>query len=161
MCVRVQVRGAYLYQEQQLATQSSRQSPTFTSKEDTDENYDTCATYILHQVVNKNAEIVIGSHNRHSVELAIQKIQELGISRSDGRVCFGQLLGMGDCLTYPLASAGFITNKVIVYGSIDDVIPFVIRRGQENRRMLEDSELEHLLYFQELKRRLFGWLGNV
>jgi proline dehydrogenase len=97
---------------------------------------------------------MVATHNKKSVQRALELIREHQLPPDDGRVCFGQLLGMGDNLTYPLASAGNIVNKVVSYGHVNDLLPFLLRRGHENRGMLENAQVERLLYFQELKRRL-------
>lgn len=150
------MRGAYLYQEQQHALKLGHPSPTHPSKDSVDKSYNSCLKHLLEQVSNERVETVVATHNRHSVEVAIRKMQELNLSPSDGRVCFGQLLGMGDHLTYPLANAGFIATKVIAYGSLDDVVPFLSRRAQENRGLMENAQVERSLYTRELRRRLWG-----
>ena len=120
-----------------------------------DKSYNSCLTHLLEQVSNDSVATVVATHNRHSVELALRKMQDLDLSPSDGRVCFGQILGMADHLTYPLATAGFIANKVIAYGSLDDVVPFLSRRAQENRGLMESAQIERSLYTHELRRRLW------
>ena len=84
------------------------------------------------------------------------KIKELKLSPDGGSVAFGQQLGMGDHLTYPLAQAGYSVNKVLAYGSLDNIIPFLTRRAQENRGFICSAQEERLYYVDELKRRIFG-----
>ena len=81
-------------------------------------------------------------------------MRELKLSKTDGSVAFGQLLGMRDYLSYPLAKAGYIVSKVLAYGTMDDVVPFLSRRAQENRSLMAGADRERKIYQQEIKRRL-------
>lgn len=83
-------------------------------------------------------------------------MKELNLSPNNGSVTFGQQLGMGDHLTYPLAQAGYIVNKLLAYGSLDNIIPFLTRRAQENRGFIHNAQEERLYYVDEMKRRLMG-----
>ena len=83
-------------------------------------------------------------------------MKEFNLSPNDGSITFGQQLGMGDHLTYPLAQAGYIVNKVLAYGSLDNIIPFLTRRAQENRGFIRNAQEERLYYVDEMKRRLLG-----
>ena len=103
-------------------------------------------------------------------------MNELKLSPSDGSVVFGQLLGMADHLTYPLgqlcgeeggesahviwphptAQEGYQANKVLPYGPIQEVLPYLSRRAQENRGIMLNAQVELKLYQSELKKRLIG-----
>ena len=145
-------------QERQLARSKGHSEPIHPTKQATDANYNTCLSHLLESVPNLDLSVIVASHNQDSVQLAIDKMNELKLSKTDGRVAFGQLLGMGDHLTYPLASAGYLANKVIAYGMLDDVIPFLSRRAQENRSLMVNADRERKIYELELKRRWFS--GN-
>ena len=151
----VQVRGCYLEHERQRAKDLKVSSPIYPTKSLTDDSYHLALDHLMGAVRDRAAHIVVASHNKETVERALNLVREHGISHEDSRVTFGQLLGMGDHLTYPLASAGYITNKVVPYGDVDDIVPFLSRRGNENRGMMKNAQVERSLYLQELKRRIF------
>lgn len=131
-------------------------SPIQPSKQATDKSYNKALDYLLDQVQKGHAHMVVASHNKDSIQHALMRIKELNLSPSDGSVTFGQLLGMGDHLTYPLAQAGYIANKVVAYGSLDDIVPFLTRRAQENRGLIHNAREERWLYAKEIKRRMLG-----
>ena len=140
-------------QERQLARSKGHSETVLPTKQATDDNYNSCLSHLLEHVLNLDLSVIVGSHNQDSIQLAINKMNEFKLSKTDGRVAFGQLLGMGDHLTYPLASAGYLVNKVIAYGTLDDVVPFLSRRAQENRSLMANADREREIYKLELKRR--------
>jgi proline dehydrogenase len=131
-------------------------SPIHPSKQATDNSYHNALDYLLSEVHKGHVNLVVATHNRESVQQAVIKMKELDLSPNDGSVTFGQQLGMGDHLTYPLARAGYIVNKVLAYGSMDNIIPFLTRRAQENRGFIHNAQEERLYYIDEIKRRLLG-----
>ena len=143
--------------ERQTATTCGGVYPIHPDKPATNCSYNRAVHYMLREVVEGVVGgMVVASHNQGSVELVKKWMKELGISSNSGHVCFGQLLGMGDHLSYPLTQNGFIVQKLIAYGDLDDLVPFVVRRGQENDSLSENARLERSLYSKELKRR---WTG--
>lgn len=144
--------------EKEMAAKLGHTYPVQPDKEATHRNYDRGMRHIMEEIAGGVSEagvggVIVASHNQHSVEQAVQIMQELGIPRGSGAVCFGQLLGMGDHLSYPLAQAGYIVQKFLAYGGTDDVFPFLVRRGQENDKTSENAQLERQLYAEEMKRR--------
>ena len=131
-------------------------SPIYPSKQATDRSYHSALDYLLSEVQKGHVQVVVATHNRESVQQVAIKMKELNLSPNDGSVTFGQQLGMGDHLTYPLAQAGYIVNKVLAYGSLDNIIPFLTRRAQENRGFIRNAQEERLYYVNEMKRRVFG-----
>ena len=142
--------------ETHFARNSGCISPLHPSKEATDESYNQALDHLLSHVQKGHLHLVVASHNRESIQRAVIKVKELGICPSDGSVTFGQQLGMGDHLSYPLAQAGFIVNKVLAYGSLDSILPFLIRRAQENRGFIRNAQEERFFYIDEIKQRLFS-----
>lgn len=141
--------------ERQHARDLKEVSPIHPTKALTDESYHLALNRLMAGVSADSACVVVASHNKDTVRLALEQMKGHGISPHDGKVTFGQLLGMGDHLTYPLASSGYIANKVVPYGHMDDIMPFLSRRGNENRGMMRNAQEERVLYWRELKRRLF------
>jgi proline dehydrogenase len=95
-----------------------------------------------------------GTHNQVSTEKAIKLMDELGIDRQDGTVHFGQLLGMADNLTFNLGAVGYRAYKYVPYGKVGEVMPYLLRRAQENSAVLGNSNHELELLHEELRRRL-------
>ena len=141
--------------EKEIAAKSGGEYPVHPNKAATNQSYNKAVHLTLGEVAGGVVGgVVVASHNKESIELALQRMQELELSGTSGAVCFGQQLGMGDHLSYPLAQDGYIVQKVLAYGKGDDVVPFLVRRGQENSAVSENAKLERMLYAGELKRRL-------
>ena len=145
--------------ERQTAAMYGGVYPIHPDKPATNRSYNRAVHYTLRELVEGVVGgMVVASHNQESVELVKKWMKELGLSSNSGHVCFGQLLGMGDHLSYPLAQDGFIVQKFLAYGDLDDVIPYIVRRGEENDFLSENAQLERSLYSKELKRRWkMGW----
>ena len=144
--------------EKNTAGQLGHDHPCQPNKEATDMNYDRGVRCVMKELacgVNTAGVggLVVASHNRHSVQQAVQLMHELRIPRDSGAVCFGQLLGMADYISYALASNGYCVQKILAYGDSHDVIPFLVRRAQENDKTSQNAQLERQLYAQELKKR--------
>ena len=146
------VRGAYMVQERQLAALGGYEDPIQPDIEATHKNYDAVVNMLLEN--KQNTDFMVASHNEASVIRAVQRMAELGIDRSQGGVFFGQLLGMCDHITYTLASGGYSSYKYVPYGPIDEVLPYLIRRAEENSTMLSGAAKERRLIREELFRRL-------
>lgn len=151
-----QVRGCYMEHERQHAREQGEPSPVHPTKALTDESYHLALGRLMEEAGNGSACVMVASHNKDTVQTALGQITARGIPPHDGTVTFGQLLGMGDHLTYPLASAGYMANKVVPYGHMDDLMPFLARRGNENRGMMRNTQDERVLYWQELKGRILS-----
>ncbi|XP_068934683.1 hydroxyproline dehydrogenase isoform X1 [Petaurus breviceps papuanus] len=149
------VRGAYLETERALAQHSRTGDPTQPSYEDTSRNYSRCLELMLGHVCRQGSrcQLMVASHNEESVHQAVKRMSDLGIP-PDGAVCFGQLLGMCDHVSLALGRAGYAIYKSIPYGSLEEVIPYLLRRAQENRSVLQGARREQGLLTQELLRRL-------
>ena len=148
------VRGAYMVLERRRAIELNIPSPIWETKEETDVAYDAAVAAMLPIVRDEGAEFMVATHNQRSVELAVTGMRELVLAPSSG-VSFGQLLGMADHLTFTLGAHGYGAYKYTPFGGIDEVLPYLIRRAQENSDVMGGVgvELNHL--DNELKRRLF------
>ncbi len=145
------VRGAYMEKEREYAAQKGLPSPIYPSKAATDEAYnqalETCLTHL------KQLSVCVGSHNEASNYLMLERMQALGIEPSEPRIWFAQLLGMSDHISFNLAQAGYHTAKYVPYAPIPDLIPYLIRRAEENTSVQGQSSRELSLIKKEMQRR--------
>ena len=145
------VRGAYIEKENKRAKRNNYLSPICRSKELTDQNFNNAASYILSNL-NKFS-LFSGTHNEESIYKIINIMDTKKINRDDPKIWFGQLYGMSDNITFNLASEGFNVIKYLPYGPIKEVIPYLIRRADENTSVKGQTSRELDLIRSELKRR--------
>ncbi|XP_076616583.1 hydroxyproline dehydrogenase [Chaetodon auriga] len=150
------VRGAYMDKERKLAEKEGRPDPIHRCWEDTNDSYNGSLDLMLEVITQKpeRYRIIVASHNEESVRRAAKRMEELGIDKDGGSVCFGQLLGMCDHVSLTLAKEGYAIYKSVPYGSVDDTVPYLVRRAQENRTVLQGIRKERDLLRKELYRRL-------
>lgn len=147
------VRGAYMSSEARFASSLGYDSPVHNSIQETHDCYNSCAEMLLERIAEGNGGVVLATHNIESGQLAVAKARDLGIARGNPRLEFAQLYGMSDALSFGLSNAGFRVCKYMPYGPVDMVIPYLLRRAEENRGMLAASSLDRQLISKELKRR--------
>lgn len=145
------VRGAYMEKEARVARQRGYPTPINPSKQTTDDLYDEALRYCVQHVAR--ISFCAGTHNEASSLLLTQMMQEAGLAPSDARVWFAQLYGMSDNLSYNLAHAGYHVAKYLPYGPIESVMPYLLRRANENTAIAGQSSREFLLVQRELRRR--------
>ncbi|KAA6440546.1 proline dehydrogenase [Dyadobacter flavalbus] len=150
------VRGAYMEKEQLRARENEYFNPIHATKEATDKDYNSAIDFCLDHV--EHISICLGTHNEYSSQYCALKMKKLGISQNDNRIWFAQLLGMSDNISFNLAKAGYNVAKYVPYGPIDAVLPYLIRRAEENTSIAGQSSREFLLVKSELKRRRSGSL---
>ncbi|PKA53920.1 Proline dehydrogenase 2, mitochondrial [Apostasia shenzhenica] len=140
------VRGAYLSRETALAASLGAASPIHGSVEETHACYDDCAAFVLERIERGSCSVVLATHNLHSGKAAAAKAAELGIKKANGKLQFAQLMGMADGLSLGLVKAGFQVSKYLPFGPVEQVMPYLIRRAEENRGFLAGSAIdrEHL-----------------
>lgn len=156
------VRGAYMEQERARASALGYSDPVNPNYEATTEMYHKTLTECLRRIKilkdngddAKKIGIMVASHNEDTVRYAIEKMKEIGISPEDKVICFGQLLGMCDYITFPLGQAGYSAYKYIPYGPVQEVLPYLSRRAQENKGVLKKIQKEKRLLLAEIRRRL-------
>ena len=145
------VRGAYIEKENQRAKRNNYMSPICSSKELTDQNFNDGASFILSNL--DKFSLFSGTHNEESILKIINVMENNNINRNDPSIWFGQLYGMSDNITFNLASEGFNVIKYLPYGPIKEVIPYLIRRADENTSVKGQTSRELDLIRTELKRR--------
>ncbi|XP_071391475.1 LOW QUALITY PROTEIN: proline dehydrogenase 1, mitochondrial [Centroberyx affinis] len=152
------VRGAYMYQERERASDIGYEDPINPDYESTNKMYHRCLDYVLDEIeLNRNqcyANVMVASHNEDTVKHTLRRMNELGLVPTENKVYFGQLLGMCDQISFPLGQAGFPVYKYVPYGPVNEVIPYLSRRAQENRGFMKGARRERQLLWKELKRRL-------
>lgn len=145
------VRGAYMEKERERATELGLPSPIQPNKEATDDAFNTAVRFCVdhyEEIASCNA-----SHNAISARLQAELIVERGIQRNHDHLNFCQLYGMSDNLTFNLAESGFNVAKYVPYGKVREVVPYLIRRAQENSAVTGDMSREYQLVLKEMKRR--------
>ena len=145
------VRGAYIEKENKRAKKNNYQSPICNSKDLTDQNFNNGASFILSNL--DLFSLFSGTHNEESIYKIIEIMNSKGINKDDSNIWFGQLYGMSDNITFNLASKGFNVIKYLPYGPIKEVIPYLIRRAEENTSVKGQTSRELELIKKELKRR--------
>jgi proline dehydrogenase len=145
------VRGAYMEKERERAHQKNYPSPIHDDKEATDVDFDAAANYCIEQ--KDSISMVLASHNEQSNMNIVNQMAQLGLSNNDVRVHFSQLFGMSDHITFNLALAKYNVSKYLPYGPLQDVIPYLMRRAQENSSVNGQTNRELLLIRKELARR--------
>ncbi|AIN99272.1 proline oxidase, mitochondrial precursor-like protein [Leishmania panamensis] len=148
------VRGAYIVQERATAAQYGYTSPIWSTYEETNKCYNAAAKRIFDTFEaqpTKKHEVFFGTHNKESLEVITASVlKRPGI---ESRVSFGQLFGMRDNLTVPLARAGFQVYKYVPYGPVKETIHYLGRRAVENASILTTGDNETVMMKKELKRR--------
>jgi proline dehydrogenase len=145
------VRGAYMEKERARAIEKKYPSPIQESKEDSDIDYNLA----LEECV-KNIDMMglcAGTHNEKSSLYLVELMNKYAISSSDKRVYFSQLLGMSDHISYNLALANYNVSKYVPYGPVKEVLPYLMRRAQENTSVKGQTGRELSLIIKEKERR--------
>lgn len=145
------VRGAYMEKENLRAEENGCISPICSSKEATDVNYDAAVLYMIEHL--DKMSIFAGTHNEQSSYTLMELMQERGIKNNDDRIWFGQLYGMSDNISYNLAANGYNVAKYLPFGPVKDVMPYLIRRAEENTSVAGQTSRELSLIKAERDRR--------
>ena len=137
--------------ENKRAEDLNYESPIHTSKEFTDQSFNDGMLFCLDHYQEMSS--MNASHNVHSVSIQVEEMAKKSIPFNHHNLYFCQLMGMSDILTFNLANAGFNVGKYVVYGQIKEVIPYLIRRAEENSSVTGDMSRELSLVKAEMVRR--------
>ncbi|MFD0932950.1 proline dehydrogenase family protein [Psychroflexus salinarum] len=145
------VRGAYMEKENARAKKYGYPTPICEDKEATDVNFNAVMCYIIDNI--DDISQFIGTHNEVSTYMALQLMSQKDIHLSDDRIWFGQLYGMSDHISFNLGRVNSNAIKLVPFGPIKDVIPYLIRRAQENSSVQGQTGRELALLREEKQRR--------
>tara|TARA_R110002167_G_scaffold148672_1_gene341715 strand:- start:11 stop:1177 length:1167 start_codon:yes stop_codon:yes gene_type:complete len=145
------VRGAYMEKENDRAKEKGYTSPICKSKAETDENFNATIEYMIDNL--DTLSIFSGTHNEDSCYRLMQLMADKGIDKNNEHVWFGQLYGMSDHISFNLAANGYNVAKYLPFGPVRDVMPYLIRRADENTSVAGQTSRELTLLKKERKRR--------
>ena len=145
------VRGAYMEKENERAIEMGYPTPICASKEATDENYNAALNYMVNSI--DSMSVFAGTHNELSTYLLMNLMHEKGLNKNDSRIWFGQLFGMSDNISFNLAASGYNVAKYLPFGPVKDVMPYLIRRAEENTSVAGQTSRELSMIKAERNRR--------
>ncbi len=145
------VRGAYMEKERQRADEQGYTSPIQPNKEATDRDYNAAISFCLDHI--DQMAFCAGTHNEESALFLADEMDRRGLSRNDPRIYFAQLFGMSDHISFNLSNAGFRVAKYVPYGPVEEVMPYLIRRAEENTSVAGQTSRELGLIKKEMLRR--------
>ena len=145
------VRGAYMEKERNRAAEKGYPSPIYPNKEATDKGYNDAVRFCIDHI--DQIGVMVATHNEYSNMLGVELLQQKGLPLKHDHVHFSQLFGMSDNITFNLAKAGCHVSKYLPFGPIKDVVPYLMRRAQENTSVGGQTSRELGLVEKEIKRR--------
>jgi len=145
------VRGAYMEKERNRAKEMGYLSPIQIDKESTDRDYDLALDYILKNI--NYLSLVAGTHNENSSKKLALSLEKHNITKDDSRIFFAQLLGMSDHISFNLADHSYNVAKYVPFGPIKEVMPYLLRRADENTSVAGQTGRELGLIKSELQSR--------
>lgn len=145
------VRGAYMEKERDRAEENGYPSPIHDNKASTDADFDAALKFCVQHI--DRISFCAGTHNEESSMLLTLLMDENGIAPDDPRVYFAQLFGMSDHISFNLSNHGYRVAKYVPYGPVRKVLPYLIRRAEENSSAAGQTGRELRLIQWELERR--------
>lgn len=145
------VRGAYMEKERNRAEEKGYPSPIQPNKEATDKDFNAALELVVSEI--DHVSFCAGTHNEESSLHLANLLEKNKISHDDPRAYFAQLLGMSDHISFNLSNEGFMVAKYVPYGPIREVLPYLIRRAEENTSVAGQTSRELSLIIKERKRR--------
>lgn len=145
------VRGAYMEKERERAAEMGYLSPIQPDKESCDRDFNAAIQLMIEEL--EHCGLCCGTHNEDSSILLVELMEKYGIAKDDKRVYFAQLLGMSDHISFNLAHEGYQVAKYVPYGPVKEVLPYLLRRADENTSVAGQTGRELSLLSKEWKRR--------
>ncbi len=145
------VRGAYMERERERARLKGYPDPIHKNKEATDHDYNEALKFSVEHI--DRISLFNGTHNENSSLYLTGLMEKNNISKDDNRVWFSQLYGMSDHISFNLAREGYNVAKYVPYGPVKHVLPYLLRRVEENSSVSGQTGRELSLLLKELKRR--------
>ena len=145
------VRGAYMEKERERAAARGEPSPIHSDKESVDRDFDEAIRFCVAHI--DQVAFCCATHNERSSALLVAEARKHGVELAHPHIHFAQLLGMSDHVSFNLAAAGFNVSKYVPYGPVKEVVPYLIRRAQENRSIGGQLSRELRLIEEEVARR--------
>ena len=145
------VRGAYMEKERERAAEKGYPSPIYPDKASTDNGFDDAVAYCIENY--SDVAVCVGTHNELSCKRGAEKMMNLELPKNHPHISFSQLLGMSDHISYNMAADGFNVTKYVPYGPVKTVVPYLIRRAEENTSVAGQTSRELSLLRTEMKRR--------
>ncbi|MEM9053642.1 MAG: proline dehydrogenase family protein, partial [Bacteroidota bacterium] len=149
-CVKL-VRGAYMEKERERAEEKGYPSPIQPNKPATDRDFNVAVQYCLDNL--DSIYFCAGTHNEESSLMLAQEMDKREISRDNNRIFFAQLFGMSDHISFNLSKGNYNVAKYVPYGPVKEVMPYLIRRAEENTSVAGQTSRELNLINKEIKRR--------
>lgn len=145
------VRGAYMEKERNRAAEMNYPSPIQPDKASSDKDYNAAVEFCIEHL--DQISVIVASHNEYSNLYTTELLDKKGLPHNHPHVHFSQLYGMSDNITFNLAKSGCSVSKYLPFGPIADVIPYLMRRAQENSSVAGQTGRELGLISKEIKRR--------
>lgn len=145
------VRGAYMEKENERAAEMGYPTPICANKQATDDNYDAMLRFILDHI--DRISLFAGTHNEKSAALLMNLMKEKGLKPNDKRVWLAQLYGMSDHISFNASKEHYNVAKYLPFGPVREVMPYLIRRAEENTSVAGQTGRELMLLEAEKKRR--------
>lgn len=145
------VRGAYMEKERKRAADLNLPSPIQPDKGSTDNDYNSAIKLCIDNI--DILALCCGTHNEESCMRLVKLMSEKQIPNDHNRIWFSQLYGMSDHISYNLSAKGYNVTKYVPYGPIEGVLPYLIRRAQENTSVAGQTSRELALINTEVSRR--------
>lgn len=145
------VRGAYMEKEREEASKLNYNDPIHINKKATDLDFKKALDYCIEKI--NLVSICAGTHNELSVSYLVKLMKEKELKKNDSRIWFAQLLGMSDHISFNLSNLGYNVAKYVPYGPVKEVLPYLIRRAEENTSVAGQTGRELSLIKQEIEKR--------
>ena len=145
------VRGAYMEKEREQASKKNYPDPIQKDKQATDNDFNKAIEFCIENI--KTVSLCVGTHNEKSVLHLTNLMKKKTFKNNDSRIWFAQLLGMSDHISFNLSKEGYNVAKYVPYGPVKEVIPYLIRRAEENTSVSGQTSRELSLIKIELESR--------